>query len=379
MLVLDDPWAHPSALRDRTVLLAMSGGVDSSVAAIVLRDRGARVVGLTMQNFCFSDEALGARSCCSTRHLLDARRVCEKLGIPHHLSDERDAFARSVIEPFASEYAAGRTPNPCVDCNAAVRFPSLLSHAAALGAELVATGHYARTGRDAAGNWYVRRARAQAKDQAYFLHGVPPDALPRTLFPLGELEKEAVRELGRSCGLEVADKPESQEICFLPDGDRGRFLSERGPLHPGRLADVHGGMLGEHAGIELFTVGQRRGLGYAGGRPLYVVRIDAGTATVVLGDEADLNAEGIEIDAFWRRGNAEAAALAVQVRYRHPPAPLASLQQDGSRARLRFAAPERAVSPGQAAVLFDGDAVVGGGRIACALPVSRPPVQRAHV
>lgn len=372
MLMLDDPWAPAGALRGRTVLVAMSGGVDSSVAALVLHERGARVIGLTMQNFCLSGSDLDARSCCSAGHLMDARRVCEQLGVPHHLVDVRAAFGSRVIERFASEYAAGRTPNPCADCNQSVRFPELLAHAEVLGAELVATGHYARTGRDPAGNWYVRRARAAAKDQAYFLHGVAPAALACTLFPLGDLEKDAVRELGRAAGLAVADKPESQEICFLPGGDRECFFAERGGLHRGTIVDTQGNRLGEHAGIELFTIGQRRGLGLAAGRPLYVVHIDAATSTVVLGDESNLYASGFEAEDFWSRGEPDSEVLEVQVRYRHPPARVAGLERRGTRARIRFTRAERAVAPGQAAVLFDGDAVVAGGRIAATLPVPAP-------
>jgi tRNA-specific 2-thiouridylase len=363
VFVLDDPWAPAGVLRGRTVLLAMSGGVDSSVAAAMLHECGARVVGLTMQNFCFSDAGLGARSCCSTTHVLDARRVCERLGIPHHLVDVRTAFGSRVIDRFVAEYGAGRTPNPCVDCNQSVRFPELLAHAAALDAELIATGHYARTGRDAAGRWFVRRARATLKDQAYFLHGVAPDALARTVFPLGDLDKETVRELGRAAGLEVADKPESQEICFLPTGDREQFLAERGALHPGDLLDAAGRALGSHAGIELFTIGQRRGLGFAAGRPLYVQRIDPVSGTVVLGDEEDLYCGSCEVDGFWMRGDLDPEALEVQVRYRHPPTRVAALGHDGDRATIRFRSPERAVSPGQAAVLYQGDALVAGGRI----------------
>jgi tRNA-specific 2-thiouridylase len=368
MLPLADPWAAPAALRGRAVLLAMSGGVDSSTAALLLQERGARVVGLTMKNFCWSEAGAGDSSCCSVGHLQDAERVCRRLGIRHHLLDTSADFGARVLDRFVDEYRAGRTPNPCVDCNRDVRFPHLLQAARTLGCDLVATGHYARLGCDMQGRAYVRRARDAAKDQSYFLHGVDAACLARTVFPLGDMTKQEVRARARAARLPVAEKPDSQEICFLPDGDRVRFLAARQALRPGRLLDLGGRDLGGHPGVGAFTVGQRRGLGVAAGRPLFVQRVDAATGTVVLGDEASLLCGGLEADGFVLRVPAGEPDLAVQVRHRHPPVGIAALHLDGARARIRFAAPERAVAPGQAAVVFAGDAVAGGGRIVAALP-----------
>ncbi|MFQ5600726.1 MAG: tRNA 2-thiouridine(34) synthase MnmA [Candidatus Krumholzibacteriia bacterium] len=368
MLALTDPWAGHDALRGRTVLLAMSGGVDSSAAAVLLQRRGARVLGLTMKNFCYSDvEDGGNTSCCSLSHLLDARRVCEVLGIEHFLLDATRLFGRLVIDRFVSEYEVGRTPNPCVDCNQLVRFPLLVARARELGASLVATGHYARSGRDAAGRHFVRRGVDASKDQSYFLHGVPHDCLECCVFPLGDLEKSEARRVAREAGLPVAEKPESQEICFLPAGGRGTFLEERGSPRQGELVDVGGTRLGAHRGIGNFTVGQRRGLNVAVGRPLYVQRIEAETDTVVLGDVPSLGSGGIEIDHVWLGGEFPPGKLGVQVRYRSAPAAVREIVRTGGRALVRFASPQRAVAPGQAAVLYGGDAVVGGGRIAAPL------------
>jgi len=367
-MALHDPGASPDALGGRTVLLAMSGGVDSSVAAVLLLERGARVLGLTMKNFCYSRLETGARSCCSAGHLMDARRVCERLGIEHHLLDTSAPFERDVMERFAAEYEAGRTPNPCVDCNQFVRFPQLAARARELDADCIATGHYARLGRQAGGQCFVRRAVSAAKDQSYFLHGVPPSCLETCVFPLGDLAKDEVRAAGRRAGLGVADKPESQEICFLPDGDRAAWLAERQAAAPGPIVALDGRRLGTHGGIAGFTVGQRHGLGLGGGRTLYVHHIEAETRTVVVSDAAALWSGGLEADRFSLRVDPSRDDLEVQVRYRHRPVRLSKLEVEGARARLQFAAPQRAVAPGQAAVVYAGDAVVGGGRILAALP-----------
>ncbi len=364
-----DPWGEHETLRGHTVLLAMSGGVDSSAAAVLLQQRGARVLGLTMKNFCYSHvESAGDTSCCSLAHLLDARRVCDLLGIEHYLLDVTALFGGQVMDHFAREYEAGRTPNPCVDCNQSVRFPVLLERAGALGADFVATGHYARIGRDAQGECYVRRGVDAAKDQSYFLSGVPPACLERTLFPLGARRKSEVRAVAAAAALPVAAKHESQEIFFLPRGERHEFLAARSAPRPGAVVDLSGRRLGTHAGIGNFTVGQRRGLQVATGQPVYVHHIEPDTHTVVVGGADSLWSDGAQIDGFRRRGASPVDELAVQLRYRSKPAHLRALVTDGARAELRFVTPQRAVAPGQAAVLYDGDVVVGSGRITAALP-----------
>ena len=369
MPMVHDSWAAPDALRGRTVLLAMSGGVDSSAAAVLLQQRGARVLGITLKNFCYTDvEAAGDTSCCSLGHVLDARAVCDRLGIEHFLLDVTHDFGTRVIERFVAEYDAGRTPNPCVDCNQSVRFPVLVQRAQALGAELVATGHYARSGRDAHGRVFLRRGADASKDQSYFLHGVDAACLERSVFPLGDLHKSEVRAVATAAGLPVASKSESQEICFLPTGDRRSFLEKHGAPRAGAVVDLHGHELGRHDGIGFFTVGQRRGLQVAVGHPLYVHHIEPATHTVVVGDESSLWSHGVELDTFWERADAAAHDLTVQLRYRSAPAPLAGWEPTPDGARLRFVSPQRAVAPGQAAVLYDGDVVVGGGRIRAALP-----------
>ena len=368
MLGWSDPWAEPDALGGRTVLLAMSGGVDSSAAAVLLQQRGARVLGITLKNFCYTEvEATGDTSCCSLGHVLDARAVCDKLGIEHFLLDVTRAFGTAVIDRFVAEYDAGRTPNPCVDCNQSVRFPVLRERAQALGADLVATGHYARLARDAQGRVFLRRGADASKDQSYFLHGVDAECLQRTVFPLGDLRKSEVRAIASAACLPVAAKSESQEICFLPTGDRRAFLDARRPARAGAVAALDGRSLGTHEGIGNFTVGQRRGLQVAVGHPLYVHHIEPATHTVVVGDETTLWSQGVLLDAFWERGAGAARALAVQLRYRSAPAALARWEPTPDGARLHFASPQRAVAPGQAAVLYDGDIVVGGGRIRAAL------------
>jgi tRNA-specific 2-thiouridylase len=239
----------------------------------------------------------------------------------------------------------------------------LLAQAQALGAELVATGHYARLGRDAEGSVFLRRGADASKDQSYFLHGVDAACLQRTVFPLGDLHKPAVRAIASAAGLPVASKSDSQEICFLPTGDRREFLRRHGQARPGAVVDLHGRTLARHDGIGLFTVGQRRGLQVAVGNPLYVHHIESESHTVVVGDAASLWSRGADLDTFWQRGAAAADDLAVQLRYRSVPAALAGWEPTPAGAQLRFAVPQRAVAPGQAAVLYDGDIVVGGGRI----------------
>jgi tRNA-uridine 2-sulfurtransferase len=356
--------------RPQTVVVAMSGGVDSSVTAALLVERGYRVIGVTMKTFCYSENAGPSRTCCGLDGIMDARRVCAELGVPHHVFDMEEAFTRSVIDDFVSEYAAGRTPNPCVNCNSNTKIPDLLRRARALGAEWIATGHYARIEHPAAGGPVLRRGADRAKDQTYFMWGVPPAVLPHLLFPVGELTKAEVRERARALGLATADKPESQEICFVPTGDYGEFLARRlghghAAVTPGQLVSGTGAVVGEHAGYGRYTVGQRRGLGGGRGRPLYVLRVVPEHNQVVVGSEDELYGEHVRIGALNWLGPAPAPGddVLVQLRYRAPAVPATVEAAAPGELALHLVEPQRAITPGQSGVIYAGDRVLGGGRI----------------
>ena len=351
------------------VVVAMSGGVDSSVAAALLVEQGLDVIGVTLR-------LVGDSSrCCSLDDAEDARRVAERLGIRFYVADYADAFRREVMEPFADSYLAGRTPIPCVGCNQRFKFRQLLERSRALGAAALATGHYARIERDpASGALALLRGSDPRKDQSYFLFDLRPEQLAQLRFPVGALAKHEVRERARALGLATADKPESQELCFVPDGNTAAAVER---LRPGRapgtgeVVDEAGHVVGHHEGIHHFTVGQRRGLAIAVGERVYVKSIDAARNRVTIAPGAALGARGARVSGVsWVAGAAPDAPLraTVRIRYRHAGATASVEALTSDSARVVFDEPVVAVTPGQAAVFYDGDSVLGGGWIDGALP-----------
>ncbi|MCX5653515.1 MAG: tRNA 2-thiouridine(34) synthase MnmA [Planctomycetota bacterium] len=353
------------------VIVAMSGGVDSSVAAALLQQQGRQPVGVFMcAGLVESGAAGGPKRCCSPEDSADARRVAARLGIPFAVLDFAADFER-LIDRFCEEYGCGRTPNPCVLCNRDLKFGRLLEYADTLGAAFIATGHYARVERDA-GRRRLKRGCDRDKDQSYFLFAIPPQRIERIRLPLGELTKTEVRRIARDLGLPVHDKAESQEVCFVP-GTVGDLVRERRPdlVRPGPVLDMDGRELGRHEGIVNFTIGQRRGLGVAVGRPLYVVGIRPADAAVIVGPAEAVRSQGLVAEQIvWHEPPPREPVRAdVQIRYRHPAAPawLTRLdpRPDGSEAaEVKFDQPQPAVTPGQAAVFYRDDRVLGGGWIA---------------
>jgi len=347
------------------VLVAMSGGVDSSVAAALALEAGHEVVGATLKQWVGPDGAMGG--CCTVGDAEDARRVAAVLDVPHYVLDYVEEFRRVVVEPFAAGYLAGTTPNPCVECNRRVRFGALLEQAAALGCDAVATGHHARVGRDGARRHLLRGAD-RAKDQSYVLFRLSASDLDRVMFPVGAMTKAEVRDHAARLGLRVAAKPDSQDLCFVASGGVREFLRGRFPeaARPGPVVDGDGVEVGRHDGAVGFTVGQRKGLGVAAGERRYVVEVRPDTGTVVVGDRAALMAGGCRVeDASFPNGPI-AGRAEVQLRYRSAAAPGVVRTDDGGFV-VRFDEPQAAVAPGQAAVLYRGERVVGGGTIAEAL------------
>lgn len=346
------------------VFVAMSGGVDSSVAAALLLEQGHDVTGVTMQLWPSSDDEGG---CCSVSAIRDARRVCDLLGIPHYQLNYREIFEREVVTPFALEYAHGRTPNPCIVCNDRVKFADLLAKVAAQGAQFLATGHYARITSDGSGAQWLARGVDPEKDQSYFLYRLTREQMSAVLFPVGELHKADVRSMAERFGLPVARKAESQETCFATDGDYARVVAERtdGGFEPGEIVGLDGGVLGTHQGIAHFTVGQRKGIGIGGtGEPLYVVRLEADSARVVVGGRDTLAVDAVEAgDVVWHGGSS--ARVSASVRYRMQPRP-ATARFDGETLSVEFDDPLYGVALGQSVVCYEGDRVVGGGVIECA-------------
>ena len=364
------------------IAVAMSGGVDSSAAAAILKEQGHELVGFTMQlwnqrrgiSVDENGDPLPSR-CCSLDDVYDARRVAEELGFPFYVLNLEKEFERDVVQPFVNSYLQGETPIPCVACNSRLKFASLDKLATSLGCEKVATGHYARVEFDEAGGRYrLLRGLDPNKDQSYFLWELTQDQLSRAMFPLGELSKHDARQAARENQLAVAEKKESQEICFVPDGDYAgfidRYLDADAANHrrppAGEIVTADGRVLGTHDGIHRFTVGQRRGIGVAGARPLYVLNVDAGRNRVTVGHDEDLlrdefTAAGVNWIAFEQPP--EPVPAEVRVRYRHVAAPASISPLAGSRAQIRFAEPQRAITPGQATVFYRGNEVLGGGWI----------------
>jgi tRNA-specific 2-thiouridylase len=347
------------------VLVAMSGGVDSSVAAALLVQQGYEVVGATMKLFCHTDE-VPDRPCCSLDSVNDARRVCEKLGIPHYVLNLESAFGRDVVDDFVNEYARGRTPIPCVRCNSFTKFRDLLRKADAIDAGWIATGHYARIV-----DGVLHRGLDPLKDQSYFLWGIDRAVVRRMLLPVGDRTKEETRNAARELGLSVvSEKVESQDICFVPDGDHTRIIAQRlgadaPALRPGPIVTVDGRVAGEHAGYARYTIGQRRGLPGGFATPMYVVDIRPSTRTVVIGPREALLGRGLVAREFnWLTDPvAPGATVRVQVRHRAPAARAEVLRADGEEVEFALLEPVSAITPGQSVVVYDGTTVLGGGVI----------------
>lgn len=345
------------------VLVAMSGGVDSSVAAALMIEAGHEVVGVTLKQWIGPDGRLPTAGCCTVADAADAASVAARLGIRHYVLDRVEEFREAVVAPFVAGYAAGRTPNPCVECNRRVRFGVLLDQVEALGCEALATGHYARI-EEREGRLRLLAARDRSKDQSYVLHMLAGADLARLRFPLGGMTKGDVRALASRLGLRTAAKPDSQDLCFVA-GDHRAFLRTQGVAdRPGPVVDRDGRVVGAHDGVSGFTVGQRRGLGVAVGEARYVVAVDAATAVVQIGRRQDLGTASLFAAPVRFVGAApeEGGAVTVKVRYRARPVP-ATLHREGEGWRVRFAVPEEAVAPGQSAVFYRGDEVLGGGII----------------
>jgi tRNA-specific 2-thiouridylase len=362
------------------VAVAMSGGVDSSTVTALLREQGREVIGLTMQLWNqrrlpeLQGDGPAQHRCCSLDDVYDAKRVAQHLNFPHYVVNFEEQFEERVVRPFVAQYLAGRTPIACTNCNTDVKFEPLLRMARQIGAERLATGHYARIRHnDYTGRWELLRAKDDSKDQSYFLWGLTQEQLARSEFPLGELTKEDVRAVARRANLPVADKPESMELCFVPSGNYVQFIEaysrERGsPLADtaGEIVTEDGAVIGRHNGVHQFTIGQRKGLGFAAGKPMYVVALDREKNRVIVGDDAALRTATCELkNVNWiaHENPTEPLRAAVKIRHKHIPAEATIEPLDSARARVIFDAPQRAITSGQGAVFYDNERVLGGGWI----------------
>jgi tRNA-specific 2-thiouridylase len=379
--------------KRQRVVCGMSGGVDSSATAALLLEQGYDVIGITLKLWPQDCVNRAEDKCCGPQAVTDARSVCHKLDIPYYLIDEAAEFQKHVIQYFADEYKAGRTPNPCVMCNQNLKFGRLIDRADQLGAQYIATGHFARVERaspgsadvssassqenggrrDASaprlGRYLLKRGRDLKKDQSYFLFSLRQDQLARAIFPLGEKTKSDTREVARHCQLKTADKEESMEICFVPDNNYGGFLQSANLVqkHRGEIVDLHGHVLGQHDGIEFYTIGQRKGLGITTPKPVYVLELDAENNRVVVGDDSALDRDEFTADRCnWHPFDklTEPIEVTAKIRYNHPGTAATVTPTGNGSVKVKLHTPQRAITPGQAAVFYQDDLVVGGGWIA---------------
>ncbi|MHB1043727.1 MAG: tRNA 2-thiouridine(34) synthase MnmA [Eubacteriales bacterium] len=358
------------AVKKTRVIAAMSGGVDSSVTAALLLEQGYEVIGVTMQIWDSSQAEIAGEhvGCCSLTAVNDARRVADSLGIPYYVLNFRSIFEEKVIDYFVAEYLHGRTPNPCIACNRYVKFEALLDKAFALGADYVATGHYARLGFSREhGRYAVRRAEDRKKDQTYVLYGLTQQQIAHTLMPLGDFTKTWVRRKAAELGLLVAEKAESQEICFIADDNYGRFLEEKtGGIKQGPFIDLSGKVIGRHKGIPFYTVGQRRGTGIAAGERLYVIRIDPVENIIVLGPEEAIYGKELvarDVNTILFDGLKEPIEVVAQIRYNARPSMAVVTPREDGAIHVRFREPQRSITPGQAVVFYRGEYLIGGATI----------------